>query len=185
MRKLKLFSLFLCLFVGIGQMWGAETVYKTALFGSSYNSKGVSSYTGVSFSSTNDGFTVDVVNANNNNNAWSVIKIGGKNGAYTGTITTNAAIDKAITKVDLTIDAITAKNVTSITLKTSSDGTSWSDAGTFTKETGTKTVTLSSPTSNLYYKIEAVCTKGSSNGLLTISKVEYYAEESGPANPTV
>ena len=185
MRKLKLFSLFLCLFVGLGQVWGAETVYKSALFGSSYNSKGVSSYTGVSFSSTNAGFTVDVVNANNNNNAWSVIKIGGKNGAYTGTITTNAAIDKAITKVDLTIDAIMAKNVTSITLKTSSDGTSWSDAGTFTKETGTKTVTLSSPTSNLYYKIEAVCTKGSSNGLLTISKVEYYAEESGPANPTV
>jgi len=184
MRKLKLFSVLMCLFIGIGQMWGAETVYKTALFGSSYNSKGVSGYTDVSFSSTNNGFTVDVVNANNNNNGWSFIKIGGKKGAYTGTITTNAAIDKAITKVDLTIDAITANNVTSITLKTSSNGSSWSDAGTFTKATGTQTVTLSSPTANLYYKIEAVCTQGSSNGLLTISKVEYYAE-GGSSNPTV
>ena len=185
MRKVKLFFTMLMLIAfSVGNVWGAETVYKTALFGSSYNSKGVSNYTGVSFSSTNDGFTVDVVNANNNNNGWSFIKIGGKKGAYTGSITTNAAIDKAITKVDLTIDAITANNVTSITLKTSSDGSSWSDAGTYTKETGTKTVTLSSPTSNLYYKIEAVCTQGSSNGLLTISKVEYYAE-GGTPNPTV
>lgn len=180
---LRLASVFTLVFVlGVGNVWGEDEVYKTALFGSSYNSKGVSDYTNVSFSSTNDGFTVDVVNANNNNNGWNFIKIGGNKAAYTGTITTKAAIDKAITKVVLTIDAITANNVTSITLKTSSNGSSWSDAGTFTKATGTKTVTLSSPTANLYYKIEAVCTKGSSNGLLTISKVEYYVEkdESAP-----
>ena len=175
MRLKQFFSVLLTfLVVSIGVMWGEDQVYKTALFGSSYNSKGVNAYTGVSFSSTNNGFTVDVANANNYNNGWGYIKIGGKNGAYTGSITTNATIDKAITKVNLTIDAITANNVTSITLKTSSNGSSWSDAGTFAKEVGTKTVTLSSPTTNLFYKIEAVCTQGSSNGLVTISKVEYY-----------
>lgn len=163
---------------GIGEIWGAEVVYKTALFGSSYNSRGVSGYTDVSFSSTNNGFTVNVENANNNNNGWDYIKIGGKNGAYTGTITTAAAIDKAITKVMVKIDAITSSNVTSITLYTSSNGSSWSSVGTFTKSTGSQSVSLSSPAANLYYKIEAVCTKGSSNGLLTISQIDYYYDAS-------
>ena len=170
--------------LGSLNVWGEEVVYKTALFGSSYNSKGVSAYTGVSFSSTNEDFTVNVTNANNNNSGWEYIKIGGKKGAYTGTITTSAAIDKAITKVALTIDAITASNVTSITLKTSTDGSSWEDAGTFDKSTGAKQVTITSPMENLYYQIEAVCTQGSSNGLLTISKVEFYAEKEETSDPT-
>lgn len=177
---------FMLLFLlGSLNVWGDEEVYKTALFGSSYNSKGVSAYTGVSFSSTNEDFTVNVTNANNNNSGWEYIKIGGKKGAYTGTITTSAAIDKAITKVALTIDAITASNVTSITLKTSTDGSSWVDAGTFDKSTGAKQVTITSPMENLYYQIEAVCTQGSSNGLLTISKVEFYAEKEETSDPTV
>lgn len=155
-------------------MWAADTVYKTALFGSSYNSKGVSGYTGVSFDATNSGFKVNVANFNNNNNGWSVIKCGGKKGAYTGTIITDAVIDKAITKVALTIDAITSSNVTSIKLYTSSNKSSWTEAGSFDKSTGAKEVTLTSPTANLYYKIEIVCTQGDSNGLVTISKIDYY-----------
>ena len=50
--------------------WGqtrADEVYKTALFGPNYNSKGVSSYTGNSWYSTTNGFQLDIVNANNNN----------------------------------------------------------------------------------------------------------------------
>ena len=168
--------------LGIGSAWGAEEVYKTALFGSTYNSKGVTGYSGVSFNATNDGFTVTAANFNNNNNQWSVIKCGGKNGAYTGTITTNTPIDKAITKVAVTIDAITSSNVTLITLYTSTDNSSWTEAGTFDKSTGTKVVTLSSPTANLYYKIEFVCTQGTSNGLVTVSKVEYYYNVGG--NPS-
>lgn len=170
---------------GFTSAWGGEEVYKTALFGSSYNSKGVSGYSNVSFSATNAGFTVDVENFNNNNNGWTSIKCGGKNGAYTGTIITAAPIDKAITKVNVTIDAITADNVTSIKLYTSSDKQTWSEAGSFSKTTGVQSVTLASPTANLYYKIEFVCTKGSSNGLVTVSKVEYYFNDSGstPTDP--
>lgn len=164
---------------GFTSAWGAEEVYKTALFGSSYNSKGVSGYTNVSFNATNNAFVVAVANFNNNNNGWNFIKCGGKNGAYTGTITTAATIDQAITKVAVTIDAITANNVTSIKLYSSSDNSTWSEAGTFDKSTGVKVVNLSSPTANLYYKIEFVCTKGSSNGLVTVSKVEYYYNVGG------
>ena len=86
--------------------FAAEGVYKTALFGPGYNSEGVSSYT-KTWSATNDGFTVDIANANNYNNGWEYIKMGSKNDVSVGTITTRDAIDEAITKVVLTIDAVT------------------------------------------------------------------------------
>ena len=157
--------------------WAADVVYKTAKFGKSYNSASVQSYSNTWYSTYN-GFKVDITNANNNANGWSYIKMGSKNAASTGTITTNAKIDAAITKVSLTIDAITASNITSITLKTatSSNGT-YTSVGTFTKATGTQSVTIASPTANLFYKIEVVCTKGSSNGLIQISQVDYYKSD--------
>lgn len=158
-----------------------EVVYKTVLFGSTYNSKGVSSYT-ASWSATNNGFTVNLANFNNNNNQWSYIKCGSKNAASVATIITGSAIDQAITKVVVTIDAITASNVTSIKLYTSSNNSTWTEAGSFTKATGAQTVTLSSPTANLYYKVECDCKK-SSNGILQVSKVEYYYNAGG--NPIV
>lgn len=153
--------------------FAVESAYKTALFGPNYNSENVSAYD-KSWSATNDGFTVDIVNANNNNSKWDYIKIGRKNVASTGTITTKAAIDKAITKVALTIDAITANNITSITLKTKTASGDWTNAGTFTAAKGVQEVALSTPTENLYYQIEVICTSGSSNGLIQISKVEYF-----------
>ena len=171
--------LLLVMFVALtvsAEVWGAEGIYKTALFGTAYNSKSVGGYT-ESWSATNEGFTVNLTNANNNNNGWSYIKMGRRNNASTGTITTAAAIDKAVTKVTLTIDDITSNNVTSITLKsaTTIDGT-YTSVGTFTKSTGTQTVTVSSPKTNLFYQIEVACTSGSSNGLITISRVDYYAD---------
>ena len=161
--------------LGIGSMLGAEDVYKTALFGSSYNSQSIGSYT-ESWSATNDGFTVNLANANNNGNGWDYIKFGRKNNTSVGTITTASAIDKAVTKVVLTIDALTASKINSITLYTSTSGSLYTSAGTFTKATGAQTVTLSNPTPNLFYKIEVDCASGSSNGLITISKVDYYAD---------
>ena len=177
-------SLMVLMTVGVGTMLGAEEVYKTAKFGSNYNSEKVQNYTS-SWSATNNGFTVNIVNANNNQNQWNYIKIGRDGTASTGSITTASAIDKAITKVSLTIDAITADKVTSITLKTatSSNGT-YTSVGTFTESLGTQTVTLPTPTTNLFYKIEVVCASGSKNGLIQISQVDYYTE-TAPATHTV
>ena len=169
--------------IGVGQMWGADVVYKTAKFGSSYNSMSVSSYTN-SWSATNNSFTVNLTNANNNN-GWSYIKIGRKNNASIGTITTNNAIDKAVTKVTLTIDAFTATKINSITLYTSTSRSgSYTSVGTFTKEKGTQSVTLTTPTANLFYKIAVDCASGSSNGLITISQVDYYIESTTSVDPT-
>ena len=182
-QKLRLFTSLLLLAVA-STAWGAEEVYKTALFGSDYNSQGVSSYT-ATWTATNSGFTVSLVNFNNNNNNWNVVKCGRKNNASVATITTSDAIDKAVSKVAVTIDAITADKVNSIKLYTSADNSTWTEAGTFDKSTGTKEVSLSTPTANWYYKVEFDCASGSSNGLVTVSKVEYYINEGGSAVETV
>ena len=152
----------------------ASTGY-TALFGSNYNSKGISSYSS-SWSATYDDFTVDLVNWNNNNNGWNYIKAGSKNAASVATITTKAAISEAITKVVITIDAVTASSINSITLYCcdSADACTTS-LGTFSIATGEQSVTISSPTSKKFYKISADCKK-SSNGTLTVSKVVYTKE---------
>ena len=153
--------------------FAAEVVYKTALFGSSYNSANVSAYES-EWSATNEGFTVDIVNANNNNGQWSYIKMGSKQKALVGSITTNAAIDKAITKIDLTIDAVTDNAINSLTLKTKTADGEWTNAGTFTIAKGTQSVAIATPTENMFYQIVADCKKASSNGPIQISKVEYY-----------
>ena len=158
------------------RLWGQtrdDVVYKETIFNATNNSQKVSGYT-TSWYNTTDGFRNDITNANNNNNAWNFIKMGRSGVASTGTIITHEAIDNAITKVSITIDAITANKITSITLYTSTNNLSWTSVGTFAKSTGTKAVSLTSPAANLYYKIEVVCTSGSSNGLITISSVKYY-----------
>ena len=165
--------------------WGAEEVYKTALFGSNYNSKGVSSYTG-SFSATNNGFTANLTNFNNNNNGWSYVKTGNKSNAAIGTITTNTTIDKAVTRIAITIDAITSSSVNSITLYSgTSNSNITTKEGTFSKTTGVQSVEITSPEANKFYKISFDCKKGSSNGLVTISKVEYFIDSSGSGETTV
>lgn len=183
-QKLRYFCTLLLMAV-VSVAWADEVVYKTALFGANYNSQGVSSYT-TTWTATNDGFTVTLENFNNNGNGWDYVKCGRKNNASVATITTGV-IDEAITKVDVTIDAITAAKVNSIKLYISSDNSNWDEAGSFDKSTGAKTVTLANPAADLYYKIEFDCASGSSNGLVTVSKVELYYDDSATpsTNPSI
>ncbi len=177
-------ALMICLTCFAGNAWGAtDEVYKTALFGSSYNSEGVQNYTST-WSATNDEFTVNVENGNNNNNGWDLVKFGRKNYASVGTIITAAKVDKAVTKVVLTMSAIASGTTNSVKLYTSSNGSSWSEAGEYTQSSGAQTVTLSSPTANLYYKIEFDCVSASSNGFISVTQVDYYIS-SGPTLYTV
>ena len=188
-RKLTILTAALALLMALGiplTGWGQErdeAVYSTCLFGASYNSQSVNNYTST-WTATNGGFTWTIVNGNNNANGWSYVKFGRKNNASIGQITTAAAYSEAITAVTITIDAINIEKVNSIKLYTSSNNSSWTEAGSFSKEAGEKTVTLASPTANLYYKIEFDCASGSSNGLVTVSKVEYFYNEGGGVTPT-
>ena len=160
---------------GVKPTTGEDPVTYTALFGSSYNSKSVQNYT-TTWSATNAGFTVDLVNWNNSQNNWSYIKAGSKSSASVATITTNAAISEAITKVSITIDAVTAKSINSITLYCGDKADACTTSlGTFTIAAGEQSVTITSPTVNKFYKISADCKKAS-NGTLTVSKVVYTKE---------
>lgn len=123
-----------------------------------------------------DDYSWSISNFNNNNwsGDWTYIKCGRKNSASVANITTSVAYPEAVTKVSITIDAITTSKINSITLFISSDGSSWTSAGNYTKSTGVQTVTLANPTADQFYKIEFDCQSGSSNGLVTVSKVEYF-----------
>ncbi|MDY6037225.1 MAG: Ig-like domain-containing protein, partial [Paludibacteraceae bacterium] len=169
MKKLTFLVAALCATMAVNAV---DVVYKTALFGSDYNSKNVSAYD-ATWSATNAGFTVDIVNANNNNSKWAYIKMGSSKKELVGSITTNAAIDKAITKIDLTIGAVTANAINSLTLKTKTADGEWTDAGTFTIAKGTQSVAIATPTESMFYQIVADCNQ-SANGTIQISKVEYY-----------
>ena len=152
---------------------GEESVEYTLLFGANYNSKKISSYTDT-WTATNNGFTCTLANWNNNNNGWSYVKAGRKNYASVATITTVAAVPEALTTVTLTVDAVTSSKINSLKLYVSSDANfTTKDTYTATAAKGNVVFSISKPVANAYYKIEVDCASGSSNGLITVSKVVY------------
>ena len=129
--------------------------------------------------------TWSIVNFNNNNwnNNWKWIKCGGKNAASVGTITTDFAIDKAISSVVVDINNIVADHVNSIKLEVTSDKEGKKVLETVNLEkitTGDAVFTIKTPKENCYYKLLFDCDKGSSNGLITVVKVEYYKKGTSP-----
>ena len=178
----KLFSVLLAATLCIGVGWAQESVYKTLTFSSSTNSQAVSSYT-ATWSATINGFTWNIVNFNNNNNKWDYIKAGRKDNASVANISTSTVIDKAITKVVVTVDACTASNINSTKLYVASNASFTQNLQTITlsASAGSMTYTIPNPTENRYYRLEYDCASGSNNGLIQISKVEYYYS----AAPTV
>ena len=186
MKHLKLFfALFAMLALGVGNAWGAETLYKNALFKIA-NCTSNSSYTGkVTCTIGTDSWVAQ--NAANNNGGWDYVKIGAKrasgetNKVTTGTITTNAAYTEPITKIvvngkrdrgSFTSKLIIASNNTFTTDKVEISG-----ATSFTNNQ--ITFSIPSPSANKFYKLEFVCTNTTTtNGVIQVSSVEYYYEPS-------
>ena len=113
--------------------------------------------------------TWSIVNFNNNNwnNNWKWIKCGGKKAALVGTITTDFAIDEAISSVVVNIDRITTASVNSIKLEVTSDKEGETVLETVNLEkiaTGDAVFTIKTPKENCYYKLLFDCDKGTSNG---------------------
>ena len=150
-----------------------EKVEYVLLFGSKYNSKGISSYTS-SWSVSTDGFKCNMVNWNNNNNGWSYVKAGSKNSASVATITTASPISESIKTVTMTVDAVTLSSINSVKLYVSAES-DFSNAKTYTTTVakGAVTFSVAVPTPNCYYKIEVDCKKASSNGPIQVSKVVF------------
>ena len=118
-------------------------------------------------------YTISNVN-NNYWKDWTYIKFGNKNAASIGKISTSSYTEK-ISKIVMKIDKITKTNVNSIKLNVS-DSTSVIETIDGTKATGYCEFKITNPGENLTYEIVVDCSKGSNNGLLQVSKVEYFVE---------
>ena len=152
-----------------------EQAVATLTFTKTTMQSGVSSYTG-SFKTKCDDLTWTISNFNNNNLQWSYIKCGSKQSSSVAKITTDKALSQKITKIALTIDAITATSVNSITLKIA-DNAEFNNSTDVSvdKSTGEQFIVIPSPAENMYYQLVFDCAKSSNNGIVTVSKVEYFA----------
>ena len=187
---LKTMLLLFALIAGSSSVWAVEQVYKTLSFTANDATK-VSNYVS-SWTETVETDTWTITNFNNNNWGWTdgdykLIKCGRKKGKSentpsVATITTDAAIDEAITKVVVTLTAINASDYNSIKLYMASNATF--DANLVTVNVspiptaaGAMTITIpeANRAANRFYKIE-FDTKGgtSSNGHTAVKMVEYY-----------
>lgn len=167
------------LIVGAGSVLADEVAYKTLTFpDDDMENNKVGSYE-KTWTATigEDSWTINNFNNNNWFN-WTYIKCGRKNYASVATIVNDAAYEEAITKVVVTVDAVTASKINSSKLYVSSNS-DFSNSQTIkaTISTGDVTFTIPTPTEKCYYKLEFDCASGSSNGLITISKITYYYEE--------
>lgn len=85
----------------------------------------------------------------------------------------------AITKVVVTVDKVTASSVNSFKLIVASDENFENVIETvnLTIKTGENTFSCATPMAKCYYKIVIDCKKASSNGIVQISKLEYYTKK--------
>ena len=175
----QLFSLFILAIFATATSFAG--VYKTALFGKDYNSEPIGSYVNT-WRATNKGFTVELTNWNNNKNAWDLVKAGMKAGPSVATITTVEAIDKAIDSVLVTVPAAVVSNINSTKLYVASNATFTENVQTITVAPAKGELKFVVPKSgaNLFYKFEVDCKKGGSNGIIQVSKLEYYEAASAP-----
>lgn len=127
--------------------------------------------------------TWSIENFNNNKNEWAYIKCGRNKNASVASIATTFAVDKAIDNIVVTIDAITASSVNSMKLIVASDAdfanaVETVDASAIAK--GDIMFKPTTPAANMYYKLVFDCAAGTKNGLIQISKVEYYEQGNEP-----
>ena len=150
------------------------TILQTIQFGTNYNSQKVGSYT-ATWSVTCDNNTWNVANFNNNNNGWNYIKCGNKTSASKATLSTASAISGQVTSIVVTIDAITTSKVNAIYLEVANDAdfNNIMETVNVTAAKGDLTFAISNnaQAQNLYYRITFDCAKGTSNGLVQVSKI--------------
>ena len=184
MRKFLRFTLVSLLAMFCGTTF-AQDAYKTLTFPDDNSANNaVSAYTEAWTAKIgSDSWTIDKFNNNNWQN-WSYIKCGKKNDANVASIATDMPIDKAIGSVMVTIDKMTEKHVKSISLEVASDASFANVIETVEASelaAGEMVFTVTKPTANSYYKLLFDYDNTSStNGIIQVSKVAYYAEGEGP-----
>ena len=155
-----------------------ETVVATTTFSANTNSGKVNDYT-TTWSVTCDKVTWTMKNFNNYNNGWDYVKAGSKKNASIAEIITDSTMVDAITKVVVTVDKVTASSVNSFKLIVASDANFEKVIETVSLniKAGENTFSCTTPMAKCYYKIVIDCKKASSNGIVQISKLEYYTKK--------
>lgn len=164
--------MFLTVVFTVGAVSDGEEVYKTWEVTSS-NSTKISSYTS-SFTTTVGSDKWTVKNGNNNNLGWNYVKFGRKNYASVGEIFTQFAVDEAISSVSLTVTAGTWAKINSVKLVVASNNAFSADVQEVpvsVTKAATYEVVVPTPAANMYYKMVFDCASGSSNGLISVSKI--------------
>lgn len=185
---LQVFLMFLvALFASGANALAEETLYKTLTFSKETNGKSISSYT-ETWTATIDEFTWSIANFNNNKNGWQYIKCGRKDNPSIASITNTTAFDQPVSRVAVTIDKVTTANVNSIKLivhagDVSSEATETIVAPEIKK--GTLEFDIAHPDAANVLQLVFDCKGGSANGIVQVSKVEYYATTGGGGEVTV
>ena len=191
--KIAALSVGLAMAVGVGVALGHEGVREVraedvlvgeAVFNATNNSKGVSSYTDT-WTNTTNGFEWSLVNFNNNNNQWSLVKCGRKKYASVASISSQSVAD-VVSKVTINISAISdTSKVNSIKLYGGSDGTT--EISSFTVATGEQSISIpaASQGANQVYKIEFDCASNTANGIVSLSGVSIFKESGDPSQDTL
>ena len=126
------------------------------------------------------GTTLELFAFNNNQKGWEYVKCGRKADASVAIITTKSALAEKVTKVVVTIDNILlADKVNSTYLEVATDAafTQNVQRTDVTIAKGNLTYTVANPTENCYYRLTYDCAShGSKNGIVQISKVDFYYE---------
>lgn len=184
MRKLLL--TFLCLF-GFIAAWAAESTVTVDFPKDNTTWSKVSSYTDTSTSSD-----WTLTNANNNNNGWDFVKIGGKNKEATSDLTSVKPLTIAVNTVKVNIQKLAngQVEVKGISVEVSADA-NFPEAST-TKVAATLpasydntdvTMTIAEPKANCYYRVSITVNNASStNGGLWLNSYSFTGE--APANVT-
>ncbi len=184
---LQVFLMFLvALFASGANALAEETLYKTLTFSKETNGKSISSYT-ETWTATIDEFTWSIANFNNNKNEWQYIKCGSKKHPSIASITNTTAFDQPVSRVAVTIDKVTTANVNSIKLivhagDVSSEATETIVAPEIKK--GTLEFDIAHPDAANVLQLVFDCKEGKANGIVQVSKVEYYATTGGGGEVT-
>lgn len=131
-----------------------------------------------------------VSNFNNNNWNWTYIKCGSKNNASVAAIVNDVAYTETVTKVVVKIKtASSLDKVNSVRLITASDKkcnniveTIDGNFGSNSTFTGDLTFNVTKPAKNLFYKF-VIDIKKATNGIISISGVDYYISNSETSTP--
>lgn len=145
------------------------------LFNKDNNKKGVQGYKN-DWTNVSDDITYNVVNCNNNNNEWDFIRIGSKNNASVGSISTASPFVEAIAESAITIDKVNVAYINSIKLLVSTTDNFAPDTTTsydVNVAKGKQTTKITAPVANAFYRYVIDCKQAKDNGPIQISKITF------------